>query len=218
MTYNSESSWILHLPPREHTFPPEQGSFLLCTKVHLAGLCLEQPENIKLCFKALLNRGFGSAGKGAHERLFIGDIVQVLISSKCTDRGKFISTSQSEDSTPYFFVVGGFFQSLSGRSWALVKECKAVSPARISQMPDFSQPPLLEVICPTFYTDFEQSHHHFLNLNSAVSKVGVIHNCGAHGKCKFSIPEGQVLHSSDTLSGGNFFLLTRCMAFPPRRS
>ncbi len=80
--------------------------------------------------------------------------------------------------------------------------------------------PTIEVATSNFYLEQGEVPTQYVELTQNVSKVGVIHHCGAKakGKCKFSSSTRKVVHSTTTLNGGHFFLLTRPMSYPPRRS
>lgn len=166
---------------------------------------------------ATLHRGFGSSGIGVHEKLNIGDIIQVLLKPSYEET-KFIASSMCERGTPYFFVIGGFFLSHYGHSWALCKRCELIHPTSVSQLPSTEHVPYLVVNTDRFYDEQESTPHYYLELKSGVTKVGVFHNCEAEGKCNFSTLKKRVEHSHTTIDGGSFFILTRSMAFPPRRS
>lgn len=217
MSYNVDPNWKLLTPPRRHEFSIEQNKFFASTAAHLAQSSMLSADNLVLCYKAILDRGYGSSGKSSHERLELGDIVQVLMHPLFKQR-KFITSSFSEDGYPQFFVVGGFYETDSGRSWAVVKHCSLLSPSLISQLPDCSHSSLIKVATDRFYCPRSKVRVHYLELNRNVSKVGVLHNCAVDGNCKFTTSTRRLQHSTNTLEGGRFLLLTRSMAYPPRRS
>lgn len=167
--------------------------------------------------EALLNRGFGSTSRSSHERLQIGDIVQLLIESG-HEQERFPISSTTPTSCPTFFVLGGFIRSVSGVNWALVKRCSLISPSRLGQLPDMNRPPFIEVVTTKFYDTESMVDHQYLELSNCVRKVGVLHNCSGQGSCQFCSQTRRVVHSRTTLDGCRFFILTRSMAYPPRRS
>ena len=170
-----------------------------------------------LCQKALLQRNYGSSVKGSHEQVHIGDVVQILLRDRFKHR-KFLPAFICTSGLPNFFVVGGFMRSKIGRSWAVLKEVELISPSSLSQIPEFNHPLLIDVLTPKFYTPQTMSGLYYLEMQSSVRKVGVAHNCSADGGCDFSFSTRHVVHSTNTLNGGRFFLLTRSMGYPPRRS
>lgn len=216
LTYSKLVNWVLHKPPRSLKLAPQQEPFVEDAKTELAQASLLDADNIHFCYKALLNRGGSScSGKSSNERLELGSIIQVLVTPG-TEGRKFIRSSTSGN--PTFYTIGGFFQSTSGSTWALVKKCTLISPAHISQLPDTKRSPLIEVITPDFYASSSQCPHSYLQMTSGITKVGSIHNCERYGTCSFNATSKNVEHSTTTLQGGNFFLLVRSMGYPPRRS
>lgn len=217
MTVQAEACWELNVPPKGHTFSVAQRVFLDRVVAHLSQGCLQNEKDLELCHKALLNRGFGSSGKSSHERMEIGDVVQVLLNSGFEQK-RFLSTFICNNGEPKFFVIGGFIRSRSGISWAVVKRCTLLSPSVVGQMTDFSLPPLIQISTQDFYTSLESSHHFYLQLSGDIRKVGVLHDCSRKGNCTFSFDTRRVTHCSTTLQTGSFFIITRSMAYPPRRS
>lgn len=217
MTFNSTPKWVLYSPPRRHSFSAEQRAFFTTNLSHLARLCMEEPKDVKLCHKALRDRGFGSATRSSHERLILGDILQVLLKPGYRN-STFISSYFSSAGSPTFFVIGGLYETHSKISWAVVKECSLVSPSIVSQLPDCNRHPLIEISTDSFYSRQTNSKVYYLELNDSVSKVGYTHFCAKKGLCSFSTSDMKVTHSTSTLKGGHWLLLTRAMAYPPRRS
>ena len=73
----------------------------------LSSLCALSPSSLTLCTKAILHRGIGSPGKGTHERISIGDVVQVLLNGDFIGK-KFLDPYTSKQGAHNFFVIGGF--------------------------------------------------------------------------------------------------------------
>ena len=96
--------------------------------------------------------------------------------------------------------------------------CKLQSPSVLGQLPDVNRTPLIEVSTSNLYNAEEQAGHFFLELNVDVKKVCVIHNCNSKGDCLFSLDQKRVTHCSTTLQSGSFYIITRSMGYPPRRS
>ncbi len=197
--------------------PATEKRFLTASMTKLVHLSLHKHIDLRLSMKAILHRGFGSKGKGSHERLCSGDVIQLLL-PKDYKHKQFLTNFISDQGIPHFFKVGGFVQSTSGTKWAIVKQCSTVSSFATGQLPDHTQPPFIEVITPNFFHPETQSSVSFVELDNNIRKVGVLHNCAKEGKCKFSNGTRGVEHSATTLGGGNFFILTRSMGYPPRRS
>ncbi len=217
MTFNSEPFWVLHPPPKAHKFSNSQNQFFGRSLDELSRLCIHNRNGFKPCYKALLTRGFGSSAKSSHERMHIGDVIQVLLKPGY-EKKRFPSTFISPEGLPNFFVVGGFIQSDTGTNWAIVKKSIMLSPSNLGQLPDHSATPFIEVSTPTFYNLNRQTKYYYLEITNRIRKVGFIHNCADEGSCTFSSRERRVEHSTTTLNGGRFFLITKCMAYPPRRS
>ena len=217
MTFTSQPFWVLHPPPKGHTFNVAQTRFYNSALTDLSELGRQSRSDLKLCNKALLDRGFGSMTKSSHERLEVGDIVQLLLQPGFEDK-KFTSQFISSKGIPAFFTVGGFIKSKSGTNWAIIKQCKMLSPIRLPQIPDINLPPFVEVQTVGFFNNITDSPWHYVELSNDVRKVGAVHNCGSHGSCHFSSRTLAVNHSHTTLDAGRFYLLTKRMGYPPRRS
>ena len=71
---------------------------------------------------------------------------------------------------------------------------------------------------PDFFKPETQSSVCFLDLDSKIKKLGVLHNCAKNGKCKFAVGSGGVEHSATTLGGGVLYILTKSIGYPPRHS
>ena len=108
------------------------------SRTELSKFCLQNEESFKIQHKELLSRGVRSSTKCSHERLHIGDIVQLLL-----DRGfekKFPSRSISSNGSPTFFVVGGFLESSTEMNSAIVKISNVLSPSALGQLPHSHRP------------------------------------------------------------------------------
>ena len=215
MAYNALQVWNFCEPPRGHTFSVEQQELFKVASNMLSSYCTLDSANFRICINALLERCFGSKSKGAHEKLMIGDVIQVLLTDTLK-RNMFLDSVKSTKGTPRFFVIGVFLQVAVRGGWAVVKECKPVSTDSISQLPDPKGKPLLDVHTADFYSSQESIH--FIELSEMIRKVGYIHNCGHNNTCQFLHDSRRVKHSCSTLDRGRFFLLTRSMGYPPRRS
>ena len=138
-----------------------------------------------------MDRGYGSAGRGIHERLNQGDVVQVLL-EKGFDSKQFLSESMNEKGTPDFFVIGGLLRSSAGQDWLIVKKCTLVVPSSLGQLADHSQEPYVEVSTSDFYTVYtvyraESSQVvYFLPLAGSIRKVGVVHNCAKRNSVSYT--------------------------------
>lgn len=165
----------------------------------------------------MFNRGYGSVGKGAHERIVLDDIIQVLLVPGFR-RKHVLSGFISNVGTPHFFIIGCLVQSNTSHAWAVVKECTLKSPSTVGQLPEQTQLPLLHVYTEPFYDTQVQSDIYFLKLDKSMRKVGMMHDCQHTGKCRFNFDNRTIQHSTTTLDGGCFYLMTRSMSYPPRRS
>lgn len=217
MSFEAEAAWVFQSPPKNYSFPDTQRSFLRKSVTQLAKLCLEKECNFTLGYKALLHRGFGSSAKSSHEQLGISDVVQVLLRPGFKSK-KFLTSYVSNKGTPHFFVVGGFIKGKSGVSWVVVHQCTLVSPKSVGQLPDLRVSPMIQVRTKKFYDLDRLPDYQYLRLSSNVRKVGVLHNCSKKGRCVFSFDTRQVEHSCTPLDDGHFFILSRSMGYPPRRS
>lgn len=217
MTFSSDPKWIVQNVPTGFKFSSEQESFFSITSNELSGMSLQQPGGFKLCMKAVLDRGFGSSGKSNHERLDLGDIVQILLTSGF-EHNRFITSTTSDKGMPHFFVVGGLYRCKNGKSCAVVKKCTVISTSSPSQLPGTKQSPYIEVQTPNFYDTRTCTRYYYMELKRSVTKVGVIHNCKMQNQCVFSSTTKEVKHCQTTQNGGRFFITTRSMGYPPRRS
>ena len=179
----------------------------------LSQLCNLNQNDLKFYYKALLNRGFGCSAKSSHERIHIGDIVQVLLRDG-HERKRFLSSSMAPDGQHTFFVVGAFIKSTSRMQWAVVKQCTFVTPSISAQLPESCT---IQVSTPDFY-DNDSPRWQYLQMVNQVRKVGHFHDCTSDGACEFSNETQRVKHSKTTLNGGLFFLITKQIGYPPRRS
>ena len=217
-SFDGDSKWLLHPTPKRFKFSTVQVNFFKKAITHLAQLCLQNPVDFEVYHRASLDRGYGSNCRSSHERLENGDIIQLLLMPG-SEQHTFINSSHNTRGVPHFFVIGGFFRSTNGEQWAVVRHCELLFPHSLHHIPQFNETPIIEVSTKPFYHMNNHYGLRFLSLTSNVVKVGVLHNCEArNGTCDFSTATNSPIHFCDTLSGGRFFLLTRSMAYPPRRS
>lgn len=173
------------------------------------------PSSLGLVSGASLQKG-ASLSTSNHERIGHGDVIQLLTSSPRHCR--FVDTDESGAGQNQFFVVGGLIKSTCGEIWLVLKRC-AYNTNASRQIPDFSTSILIQTEIPPFYTSSLISGSVcFTLLNSYVRKVGVVHNCCKQVGCSFCPKSKTVKHSKTTLKGGHFFILSRSLAYPPRRS
>jgi len=217
MTFNSEPTWVLHPPSKSFRFSTTQQQFLRKALGYIAKYSLRERKSFKLCYKALLDRGFGSSAKNSHERLHMGDVIQILISDGFENQ-TFLSICTSTIGSPTFFVIGGFIQCGESINWVVLKPCKLLFPSSLGQLPSTQTPHLIEVLTPDFYGVSSDTQTHYIQLSDEIRKVGVIHNCRAQNSCTFCLESRRVSHSSSTLGGGRFYILTRSLGYPARRS
>ena len=79
------------------------------------------------------------------------------------------------------------------------------------------KPPLLQVSTVSFYSVLDDFHQ-FLKMTSVIRKVGVVHNCSYSNLCHYDNATRRVNHCTTTTAGGSFYLITKWMGYPPRRS
>ena len=165
--------------------------------------------------KALLRRGYGSNTLSAHERLELGDVVQLLVKGGQEDF-LMLDGMNADAGRPFYFVIGCFIKTRAGESWIVVKRCNFRCQRQVGQIPDFNADPVLPVLTPNMYDS--PLRLQFIKLSYCVRKVGVQHDCSANNLCQFSTSSWRHLtHSETTLGGGRFFLHTRSFGYPPRR-
>ena len=220
--YNSEPSWILHRYSKQHQFTDPQRYFFSQVLAELSTLCVEPRSNFKVYHKALLQRGGGINARSTHERLHIGDVLQVLL-DKGFEQNKFISTYVSCSGLPSFFVVCAFISSKSGARFAVVKQCTISSSNSIGQLPDVNGSPFIEVRAPKVYGELVNGNgltmdYHFIEMTYHIRKVGIMLNHKTDRSCQFDTEMKTLHHSRTTLNGGRFFILTKAKGYPPRRS
>ena len=204
MKFNAEASWALQRPPRNDRYPESQQRFFDMALLELSKLCLQDKGTLKICTKALLNRGFGSTAKSEHERLEPGDVIQILIGKEYEDR-KFPSRHVHSNSSPSYYTIGGFIQCNTGICWAIVRKCTVLSPSSVHQLPDSSTPHLLHVRTSDFFRLDTQPQCQYMQLTSHVKKVGCVHNCEATNSCTFCPESKRISQSNSTLDGVFFF-------------
>lgn len=221
MTYNSRASWVLYPLPKGSSFSSSQCRLYEVAILELSKLSMKDRSNFTSFNKALLDRGFGSQTKSSHERLQIGDIVQVLLEPELEHKS-FPSKFISSKGRPVFFLIGGFIQDKDGTNWALVKHCKLLSPSNLSQMRDAKLSPYITIRTPNFFTGQANRRSQYLELSEKIRKVGVVHKCTSSGcsrsSCSFTSRATRITHSQTTLGGGDFYILNNMLAYPPRRS
>ena len=173
------------------------------------------PSSFGLVLGASLQKG-ASLSTCSHERIGHGDVIQLLTSSP--GHCRFVDTNESGAGQNEFFVVGGLIKTTCGEVWLVLKRCENNMNA-CGQMPDFSTSLIIQTEIPPFYTSSLISQPVcFTLLNGYVRKVGVLHNCTKQGGCSFCPKSKTVKHSTTTLKGGHFIILSRSLAYPPRRS
>ena len=216
ITQTLPAKWVPHTPVDYCTITANERYFFDRMISSLQSLSVHNTTSFTAHSTALLDRGFGSATKSYHERLNLGDVIQLLL--PVASRGHvFLDNLRSIDGVPHFFVIGGLIKADCGVLWACVKKCTALSTVMSTQIPNFKQDPILQVTMPNFYGSGTETVH-FLQLKGDVKKVGVVNDYSSLDHNVFSSDNLIVEQSTNTLDGGKFLLLTRSMGFPPRRS
>lgn len=214
--YSAEGKWEVHYDVKKPKFTNAQSDHFDRVIGLISDLSFMNAANFSVHSKVSLVRGYGSSSPGHHEQLLIGDIVQVLSTSKGA-QAKIIDTAQQVGRFPCFFVIGSLVKSPCGSVWASVSQCKQESPNNKSQIPDYKANAFFKVSTSPFY---ETEVIQLLQLTGSIRKVGVVHDCKNSGCCTrgHSLQNNSFHHSETALTGGSFFLLTRSLGFPPRRS
>lgn len=171
-------------------------------------------SEFQLLSSAYLHRGFGSSSYSSHERIDRGDVVQVLCHAT-QQSSRFVEPSVNGNGLVMHFLVGGLVKTSVGSIWLIVKKCRTCQHNNM-QLPDLKRALIMRCILPPFYTTTQIHDECYLQLDSRVRKVGYIHDCDT--SCSFSASTSTVSHSTTTLQGGTFFLLTRILGYPPHRS
>ena len=210
------AKWVFTQSSKRASFTSEQEKYFDAALHMLSNLSFGREGDYSVHVNAFFFRGYGSSSAGNHEHINLGDVVQILCSSEAA-KSVFITDDDDVSKEPHYFVVGALIESVTGTAWASVKQCKKIRQSAARQIPDFSDEPLLEVDIPPFYSEVEPTFQ-FIKLTEFVRKVGVVHNCGSGTRCFTTDKSSAVQHAVTTLSGGSFFLLSRAMGFPPRRS
>ena len=214
LEYNVIGKWISKGPLDVSKATSAQQSYLKNTVQRLQQLLFLSSSRTCLSSGAIFKRGYGSNSYYPHERVEAGDMVQVLI-AKHDPSAQFITVSAEGVGSPLFFVVGGLISVTSGSIWLVVKRC-TTGPSHAPQVPDYNGTLKIHVTVPPFYEP--NSVFQFLELSKHVRKIGCIHDCKFSGQCSFNEDRKSIIHSTTTLGGGRFFLLSRFTAYPPRRS
>lgn len=213
-SYNSPAYWKVISLGKPDSLSSQQSTFLAAARQRLATLCRLHVEHLELGLVAQFRRGYGSSAINSHERLKVGDFIQLLI-QRCDTDAVFLHTKLCSSGLPFFFVVGGFFTDSSGQSWSVVKRC-TLPDGEAKQLPTTTKVSFLRAKTATFYSC--TSSMQFLRLTPHVRKVGFLHDCFLDGGCTFDTSSRTLTHSTTTLAGGTFLLMTRYMCYPPRRS
>ena len=166
---------------------------------------------------ALLHRGYGSNTVSTHERIRSGDVVQVLTRVIAGSSSRFVPTGTDGSGRHKYLVVGFVLKCGIHGLWAAVKECSTFA-SQTAQLLDYNKELVITATTSPFFTDSTAKPISFVKLDKNVKRVGVQHNCSATQGCKFDTSARTVSHSQTTLTGGSFFLQTRALGYPPRRS
>lgn len=221
MTYDTEQTWELQAIPTAQTLSTQDLNLNSKVRMHLEQLCGFATNSCTTCVSALLRRGFGSGSISDHERLQQGDVIQLIL-EKEHHRHKFLNSALSSKGLNYYFLIVAFFRHNSGKQYIAVKMCNHIGPRLTTQIPNLANTPLVEIETACLYTTTQLTDIQFFSTTdaSAMRKVGVIHNCSAQSDnpCHFNDFTKTVRHTSSTISGGRFFLITRFAGYPPRRS
>lgn len=191
-----------------------QRSFLLNAMHKLQTLLGISASRTTVSAAAIFKRGYGSNSFNSHERISIGDVVQVL-NSKPNAHSPFITASTDGSGCPFFYIVGGIVSISFGPLWIIVMQCD-VGASPTPQVPNYNDPLFIRATLPSFYE--ARSGFQFLELGANVKKVGVIHDCAHVSECIYGEAGKVVSHSCSSTDGGRFFLLPRFLSYPPRRS
>lgn len=171
---------------------------------------------LRLFYKASLERGYGSKSIGSHERLELGDIVQKLLPRDFSNY-KFLHDRTCPSGFPTFFAISAIIGDDTRCPWVQLKYCTPLSMILHNQVPDLTLDPIMRVSVPPLH-QFDNNNAYFARLTSAVKKVGVLHDCSSSDGCVFSVSTKSVQHSTCTSNGGTFFIFVRSMGYPPRKS
>ena len=164
MHYNAVANWELVAVSKSLKFSEMQSSFFNLAVHYLSQYYGEVSSSFIICHQASLRRGYGSQTTNVHERLHLGDIVQILVNSgdvrsSILDTNAFVSNIDCHDNEkgkPTLFVIGAFINSRTQESWIAAKQCKVLTEGNIGQIPDFNAEPLL----PVFTTYMFDCHRH----------------------------------------------------------
>ena len=214
LDYNVKGSWSAkaRLDLSKASLP--QASYLSDAVQVLEQVLALSRSQTSLYSAALFKRGYGSSSYSSHERLELGDVVQVLVYKRELS-SQFISCGEDGLGTPVFFTVGGVINVDHGKTWLVVKNIET-QPFLTSQIPDYGQQQWINTTLPWFYEP--ESRFQFLELTETVRKVCLVHDCGHSQQCIYNEKNISVCHSTAPLDGGHFYILPRFGRYPPRRS
>ena len=214
LSYNATPKWLIGGTLDLEKVERAQRDFMSYTVNALAGLLEASVSNFRCHVNSFLSSGFNSKSYSAHERIEVGDLIQVLVCESNVNK-TFIEVSHDGQGAPAFYIVGGIVAAPSGDIWLVIKRCGTDFPS--AQLPNYNQPLLVPASWGPFYKGGQRMFS-FLLLDHRVRKIGCIHDCGKLGQCKYCTSTRTVEHSTTTLLGGSFFLLNRYVGYPPRRS
>ena len=66
LAFGNEATWVLHSPPRLHEFSRYQKTLFASSIETLARVCMLNPDNLSVRYKAVMESGYGSKGKSSH--------------------------------------------------------------------------------------------------------------------------------------------------------
>ena len=213
-SFNKPSSWRVIKLRKMDSLSTPQSNFLSTARQRLSKLCNLNEDQLQIGLLAHFQRCYGSGALGSHERLNVGDAVQILLHINASN-AIFLHTKLCSSGLPTFFVIGGLFTDSVRISWSVVNKC-ALCDGEAKQLP--TKQSFIRVQTTSFYMSTTASTLQFLRLTPNVRKVGFLHDCFVDGGCIFNTTSRSLKHSTTTLEGGTFLLMTRYMGYPPRRS
>ncbi|MEM1282988.1 MAG: hypothetical protein AAGG81_05485, partial [Chlamydiota bacterium] len=215
-----DGTWTVSNLHEINTIPIEKRTVLGYIENDLSMTLSIDRKSFSFVSKVNFQRGFGSTGKNSHEMLRLGDVVQVLLKRPAVS-SRFIELSSDGYGKIAYFVIGAIIATEEKCNWLITRQCTSTTTSSsTSQMPDYNHPLINKIKTIPFFDNCSQSANAFsyIHQDRRVRKVGILHNCKEDGGCHFSSSSRTVNHSTTSLDGGHFFVISRSYGYPPRRS
>lgn len=200
---DKDGQWVVHEREDKLTIQNERRQLYDHATSDLGSILNISPTKFIFPTHVMFRRGFGSCCASSHEKLRVGDVVQVLVSARA-DKSRFVEPSTSGDGKHSFFLIVGMVAEHKTNIVLLIRRCESTHPSHLSShLPDYNNPLINRTSIPT--SSLNSSNLLYIRLDVGIRKVGVLHDCKTDSGCRFNSDHRTVAHSRCTLDGGHFF-------------